>query len=372
MRPPSATGLFIFHDTGPPRGSRDYTTLVIVHGHSWHSGVFAPLLPYARQTNTRIILVNRRDYPGAAPYTASELALLPLSVEDLDLTQEPDELEGIKVSISFFMKHRGHELLRFLTGVVRDCNIPLGDPRRNAGGIVLVGWSLGVLWANALLAHAASFHHDDVNLSRYLRRVVLYDGPSFLFGFPRPDNAFNPYLDPRPDADSDDRYDWVSGYFTHGDTLETLSMHTPARDQPPTMARMTTAELARCLHRAPGDEGGSDELLVVGGHRTGAFGDLWQAALELAGPRAVGDRNDLREVEVRVVWCDRSTWETTHAAWCVAAELEGAREKGRLVRKVTLARVRGANHFVHWDDPEIALQAFLCDTGETEEGVYDT
>ncbi|KAI0712946.1 hypothetical protein C8T65DRAFT_646206 [Cerioporus squamosus] len=344
MRPPSTTGLFVCHDTGPPRGSRDYTTLVIVHGHSWHSGVFTPLLPYARQTNTRIILVNRRDYPGTAPYTASELALLPLSVSNL--TQDPEELEGVKISISFFMKHRGHELLRFLTGVVRDIE-------RNSGGIVLVGWSLGVIWMSALLAHATSFQHDDVNLSRYLRRVVLHDAPTFFFGYPRPDRAFNPFLDPGTGIDvADEPHDWLSGYYTHGSTVDTLAFRTPARDRPPTIERMTIAERANCLYRA------------------GVFRDLWQAALELA---AVGDGrlrgNDLRDVEVRVMWCDRSVWETTHAAWCVAAELEDAREKGRLVREVHLARVRGGNHFVHWDDPEVALHAFLARTSEVDAGV---
>ncbi|RDX48063.1 hypothetical protein OH76DRAFT_696785 [Lentinus brumalis] len=347
MRPPSTTGLFVFHDTGPPRGSRDYTTLVIVHGHSWHSGVFASLLPHARHTNTRIILVNRRDYPGTEPYTASELALLPLSVHTL--TRDPEELEGIKISISFFMKHRGHELLRFLAGVVRDGDIPLGDVGRNAGGIVLVGWSLGMLWCTALLAHVASFQHDDVNLSRYLRRIVLYDAPTFLFGYPRPHRAFNPFLDPShsTDIDAEEPHDWVSGYYTHGSTLETLALRTPARDRLPTIERMTIGQRTSCLYFPPGEEGGSDQLLMIGGHRAGVFGDLWQAALALAPiGNGNGNRNDLRDVEVRVMWCDRSVWETTHAAWCVAAELEDAREKGRLVRDVQLARVRGANHFV--------------------------
>ena len=154
----------------------------------------------------------------------------------------------------------------------------------------------------------------------------------------------------------EERYDWISGYFTHGDTVDTLSMYTPAEDRPATSDRMTTAELAHSLYRTPGEEGGSDELLMIGGYRTGAFRDLWKAALELA---PTGGGNDLRDVEVRVVWCDRSVWETTHAAWTVAAELEGAREKGRAVRRVQLTRVRGGNHFVS------ALESVpcVCQTG---------
>ena len=38
-----------------------------------------------------------------------------------------------------------------------------------------------------------------------------------------------------------------------------------------------------------------------------------------------------RGVEVRVVWCDRSTWETTHAAWGVRAAVAAGRAAGRTV-----------------------------------------
>ncbi len=35
-------GLSIAHDTGQVDGSKDFTTLVILHGYVWHSGQYAP------------------------------------------------------------------------------------------------------------------------------------------------------------------------------------------------------------------------------------------------------------------------------------------------------------------------------------------
>ena len=32
------SGLHVFEDSGPPQGSTDYTTLVLLHGYAWHSG----------------------------------------------------------------------------------------------------------------------------------------------------------------------------------------------------------------------------------------------------------------------------------------------------------------------------------------------
>lgn len=195
-----ATGLHIHHDSGVPKGSSNYTTLVLLHGYAWYSresrlpmytspyhaltsipffaAIFARLLPLARQKNLRVVLVNRRDYPGTIPYTPAELALLPESLTTP--ISGPEELEASRVSISFFMKHRGHELLRFLAEFARTQNIPHADPANNAGGIIVAGWSMGIIWMNALLAHAASFWHDDVNLDKYVRRVILYGKSLFL------------------------------------------------------------------------------------------------------------------------------------------------------------------------------------------------
>ena len=73
------------------------------------------------------------------------------------------------------MRSRGRELFDLLVELVKVSKggLPLAD--RGKGGIILVGWSFGTTWMNALLANIASFHTDaEVNLERYVRRVVLY------------------------------------------------------------------------------------------------------------------------------------------------------------------------------------------------------
>ncbi|KAI0761772.1 hypothetical protein BD413DRAFT_616770 [Trametes elegans] len=85
-------GLHVLSDTGPPDGQDVYTTLVFIHGYVWHGGAFGKLLPLAPHFGCRIIVLNRRDYPGASPYTAEERALLP-PVPDRPRTN-PDEIRS--------------------------------------------------------------------------------------------------------------------------------------------------------------------------------------------------------------------------------------------------------------------------------------
>ena len=110
--------------------------------------------------------VNRRDYPGTTPYPAEELALLP----PLGADNSKSEFD----SVHEFTLNRGRELLAFLAELVERCNIPPGRPKENRGGIVVVGWSLGILWMTSLLADLDSFTQSGVDLSKYLRRVILY------------------------------------------------------------------------------------------------------------------------------------------------------------------------------------------------------
>ncbi|KAI0743330.1 hypothetical protein C8Q80DRAFT_1236436 [Daedaleopsis nitida] len=363
----SATGLYVFKDTGPPWRSTDYTTLVIIHGYAWYSPSFTPLLPLARdkRTNARIVLVTRRDYPAADPYTVGELALLPDSdavARPPAADPDPDAREADRLSLAFFMKHRAHELLRLLTELVRTGTVPPADADRNAGGLVLVGWSFGVLWVQALLAHAASFWHDDVQLGRFLRRVVLYEGFSSMYGYPRPADAFNPFLDPAAGL-SERSSEWLSGYYTHGPAPDALEHRNCDVRPPPTLRAMSAAHRDAVLCSEPAEAGGSDHLLALGAFHAGLYAELRAQAWALH-PRR---ENDLRDVEVRVVWGDRSVWEVVHAAWAVKEELRAARAAARPMRNMTVARVRGGNHFAHWDCPEDVLRAFLAPWTELED-----
>ena len=63
---------------------------------------------------------------------------------------EEDKLEAKRARIITFLRARGREMKAFLEELVRERGIP---PMRegNRGGLVVAGWSLGMVWMTALL-----------------------------------------------------------------------------------------------------------------------------------------------------------------------------------------------------------------------------
>ena len=53
-----------------------------------------------------------------------------------------------------------------------------------------------------------------------------------------------------------------------------------------------------------------------------------------------------QDLEVRVLYCDRSIWDSVQAGWWVQAQTARAHAEGRPMRNVKAVRFRGANHFV--------------------------
>ena len=112
----------------------------------------------------------------------------------------------------------------------------------------------------------------------------------------------------------------------------------------------------------------------------GVFGQLKDGTFYL---NHGGDaRKKWDEVEVRIVWCEKSIWLSAWVWATTTAELDEAKASGKETRNINLVRVRGANHFVskilftgvtlgahthrrtkaHWDFPEKTLLAFLEST----------
>ncbi len=130
------------------------------------TGIFSKLVPLATEHNARLVLVNRRDYPGATSYTPEERAVL----EDA-LTSDPATARG---QLLAYARERAREVYTLLVQFVADNDIPPAQPEANEGGIVIVGWSFGTNWMTSLLANVASFPVNDVELAKYVRRVVFH------------------------------------------------------------------------------------------------------------------------------------------------------------------------------------------------------
>lgn len=120
------------------------------------------------------MLVNRRDYPGSAPFTEAERALLPSQPLD------SDALAAAREKLQTFMKAQARELYDFLEILVEGGDVPPADRKDNTGGIVVAGWSMGAAWMTAFLAHAPSFYMGGLNLAHYIQRVVFLGASAYF------------------------------------------------------------------------------------------------------------------------------------------------------------------------------------------------
>lgn len=201
-------------------------------------------------------------------------------------------------------------------------------------------------------------------------RLILFsaraDTPYLALGFPPIAEGYNPLSDSTiaPEAATRAFSAWVSGYYAHpsmaldSDPDEdpddlVLERRTPLETPPPTLFTLTEAERDAAFHPGPGDPGGSDTLLLLGGIRSGLFTALREGALLLprgyvvsVGKGAAEGADAWPSVEVRYVWCDQSVWEMPWGVWNMRARVREGRDAGESLRPFTFLRVRGANHFV--------------------------
>ncbi|KAH9890435.1 Alpha/Beta hydrolase protein [Cubamyces lactineus] len=357
----SNTTLRIFRDSGAPEGSTDYTTLVVVHGWGWKASIFKKLYPVAKQSNVRIVSVIRRDYPGGVSYTAEEQAIF----ERLASSPRSPDTEA---EMAAFTKKHAYDVYHFLVDFIKQEKIP---PASNGeGGIILTGWSMGATSVSALLAHAGSYPASGISLSAYLQRAVMFDVSNIFFGYASPNNVelYHPMHDPTlHGAERLSAFDqWLTSYFQHGDVMtkgvEALESRVSPNTQPTsTYSRLTPEEIAELTHPPATLPTSSDFLSMIAGIMHGTYA----ATKELAfyPPEDVGD---LRGVELRIVWCDRSFWETPLSAYLLSRELAQARNEGRSMRDIELVRLKGGNHFAHWDMPEKVFKAFVGNDSTVE------
>ena len=132
-------------------------------------GIFAKLVPLAAKHNARVILVNRRDYPGAAPHVNEERAVL-----DAAAAEVATDTAAARDKLLRYMEYNGRDVYDLLVGFVAENDIPKASTEANWGGIVVGGWSFASGWMISLLAFADSFPVGSVDLGAYLRRVILY------------------------------------------------------------------------------------------------------------------------------------------------------------------------------------------------------
>lgn len=320
------------------------------------------MIPFAAANRVRLILVNRRDYPGSTPLSDAELAELGSS--DLETRARALAQQGLDIGL-------------FLAWIIREENIPpvvIGRDGKRQGGIALVAWSLAHTPLAGLLAHADSLPTDALRvLDPCLRAYCIFgerhtnsqqppapppcnthpstippDAPHGSFGLPTL-SKYHPLVEPAyPMEERVPRfYSWVSTYYTHSDLarktrdpalLDTAPLLYPAPQcvRPATLDAISPESLEAVSW--PGPIQGSEALLH--GIPLGvAFEQTRRMLLDMD----VG--SVLPRCKVVVIWGENTLWEMVGAAWAVE-KVYREREAAGQGRTLEVVEMPGANHFV--------------------------
>lgn len=117
------------------------------------------MVPFAAKHGARLVLVNRRDYPGTTSYSEEELKLL-----NAGAASTFEAAEALRI----YIKGRGNDLYDFLEEFI------VKEKISQKGSIIVAAWSFGVVFTTALLAYASSFPQREVDVASYIRCVLNY------------------------------------------------------------------------------------------------------------------------------------------------------------------------------------------------------
>ncbi|KAJ6483297.1 Alpha/Beta hydrolase protein [Mycena sanguinolenta] len=327
-----STGVqFTLTDSGPP-STESYMTFILVHGHTYHSGVFKKLGPLAQDNSARIVCVNRREYGGSTPHTPEELCVYQAG-NDEERTRLLGE-EGVNLALCF-------------DAIIQKSALPA------SGHVALVGWSLGNTFTMAAMASIASLPHDSRDrLAKYIKTFLLWDAPSQALGIEGPENPYVPLYDMTiPDGARGQAFGvWVASYFTHGD----LSLHDEKNLQ-----RKPDEKPSPTFHDLP-----FESLLAITDFSVGVKCDtiLTEPTFKWVVKKIIDSalldpktREAWGHPKVVYMWGTENAWKVPRAAWDVERRVQDAKGKA----PVAFYPIPGANHFLMWEDENKALKVLL-------------
>ncbi|KAJ3553765.1 hypothetical protein NM688_g3444 [Phlebia brevispora] len=342
VAPVNNTGAVIhYEDSGAPEGSTDYLTLVIIHGFIFHGGGFAPLLPHAAAHNLRIVALNLRDYPGSTPYTPFELDRL--CSEDVK-NQE----------IAF--REQGLEIATFLKHFIASEHIPpvKETVSGKTGGIAVMSWSLGNVWAISMLAHTSQLDDETRSiLLPALRTWILYDPPHYAAGIPLPEEIYFPVRDESltPEQRGLAFRRWVSAFWSPvaepTEDADILGSRVILYDVTNDPALRPTTD---CVSPEELDALSSPDVMLRSGRCLYTTQDkVWWDNAE----KALCDIDGaFSHVNALLIWCEMGPGPCPLGTKNFMDRVQKASAEGRAARHMKVVKMNGANHFIHWHQPE--------------------
>ncbi|KAI0922398.1 hypothetical protein AcV7_005942 [Taiwanofungus camphoratus] len=326
-------------DTGAPGGlySLSYTTIFAVHGEAYYSPVFANVMSLAPVFGLRFVALNRRDYPQSTPYSSAELTVLS---------------NGTDAEKTTFLQDRGIEIATFIDTFIQQENLPAVSSDGKSGGVAVLGWSLGNSFTIATIANVDTLPAAvQQRLGSYIRALIMQEPPEVALGTYFPPQSWSPQLETSiPTADQNPAFvQWITSYFQHGDLStrnpDVLQYVLPATFRAPTVFNMTPDQLAGMTYLPPSS--GSDAYIMVN------LGTVLLASYKKACYNST-IRQLLPKMNIWEFTGDVTASFAIPAYWSIQDDNTAA--GGGFVN---FRMIDGVNHFMHWDDPFTAIQAYL-------------
>ncbi|PBK96047.1 hypothetical protein ARMGADRAFT_1028269 [Armillaria gallica] len=250
--------------------------------------------------------------------------------------------ESVK-SQEALVEARGHEIALFIDTFIQKNNLPSIS---SGGGVALLGWSLGATFAPIVISSVDTLAEDiRRRLSEYILSLILYDYPKLnenaepapiALGLPTPKQNWTFLADAT-----------CASYFDHADNvgrdLDKLSWVLASPNRTPTFFNGLPLSIQRY-----GEDAATDLSFLF----------LFSKQILAAYRKAFFGPGVLPNMKRAFVRGDKSC-----AFWIVGlwAVQDDEQELWTVDAKAIKYKIiPGANHFVHWDDPEKALDAFIA------------
>ncbi|THH21276.1 hypothetical protein EW146_g257 [Bondarzewia mesenterica] len=325
-------------DSGAPSKS-PYITIIAIHGMCFAGRRSSSLAIFsiAFSRGIRFVTVNRRNFPGATPFTSDEVNII---------------ATGTDQQKSAWMQARGQEVANFIDAFIQKYDIPAISDDGKSGGIALLGWSVGAPFACAAIASVDTLPPDArARLGSRIRTLIAHEPAPMAFGLPTPEKNWAPVSDTSIPAELRLKVfaQWVSSYFDHGDLskrdLDLLSYILPSTSHPPTIFNMSAAEIKDTVTDG---EAASVDLpflfYLQPQHKVNYRKAFFDPATAKLFPK----------MKISFLAGDQSPAWGLAGLWAVQDE---AKELGN--GRIHFKLIPGVNHFVHWDYPEKTVDIYV-------------
>ncbi|KAG5651393.1 hypothetical protein H0H81_008775 [Sphagnurus paluster] len=322
---PIGNGNYMFYtDTGAPPGKSPYTTLFLIHGMSFNSGIFQK----TKSDILRIVSVNRRGYIGSSPYTNTEFNVI---------------TNGTSAARQAFLADRGVELAVFIDNFLQQKKITQGK-------VSISGWSVGNIFSLATLSSVNSWPVAiKARLAPRIQSVIMQEPSAEILGFASNPNNWIPLIDTSIPASTRNpmTVQWISHYFKQGNFAvnpNAITWVVPSLSRVPSLFNMSPSEYNSIVDIGKATDG--DFTLLINfksqlhdSYRQVIFGSTVQKAFPT--------------LKRSLFTGDSSVSFGPYAYYLVKNDTGAINDKS-----VTFRIVPGVNHFINWDDPKIASEVY--------------